>query len=68
MRQLTSSEVELVSGGEGISGYEGAGAILAVAGFGIAIATAPISAVTLGIVIGSAGGLAAAQFLADADS
>ena len=64
MRELNVSEVNEVSGGN-ISGYEGAGAILAVLGTAAAIATAPISAPILGIAIGAAAGLAAAQALAD---
>ena len=64
MRELNVSEVNEVSGG-GISGYEGAGAILAVLGTAAAIATAPISAPIIGIAVGAAAGLAAAQALAD---
>lgn len=62
MRQLTEGEVQNVDGG--ISGYEGAGAILTVLGVGAAIATAPISGAVIGLAIGAAAGLAAAQWLA----
>ncbi len=67
MRELTMKEMEQVSGGngDGISGYEGAGAILTVLGAGAAIASAPISAPVIGFSLGAAGGLATAQFLAD---
>ena len=62
MRELTMKEMEQVSGGngDGISGYEGAGAILTVLGAGAAI-----SAPVIGFSLGAAGGLATAQFLAD---
>lgn len=60
MRVLNVQEVQEVSGA-GTSGYEGAGAIMTVVGFG-ALFT-PIGAVTLAIGLGAAGGLAAAQFL-----
>ena len=66
MRQLTAMEVEQVAGGRDfprISGYEGAGAIMAVVGFG-ALFT-PIGPVVATIAIASAGGLAGAQALAN---
>lgn len=64
MREVQIVEIKSVSGGY-ISGYQGAGAVLAVFGTGAAIATAPISAPVIGLALGVAGGLAAAQFLAD---
>ena len=64
MRELSVNEVNEVSGGA-VSGYEGAGAILAVLGTAAAIATAPISSPIIAIAVGAAAGLAAAQALAD---
>jgi len=64
MRELNMNEIETVGGGY-LSGYEGAGAILAVLGTGAAISTAPLSAIVIGISLGAAGGLAFAQFLAE---
>ena len=58
--ELLDSEISSVSGG--ISGYEGAGSIMAVVAFGSLFT--PIGPITAGIAIGAAGGLAAAQFLA----
>lgn len=52
-------------GGDGISGYEGAGAILAVLATGAAISTAPISAPVIGLALGASSGLAVAQWLAE---
>lgn len=63
MRQLTGNEVGNVNGA--ISGYEGSGAVLAVLGTGVAIATAPISAPVIGFALGVAAGLAAAQWLSE---
>lgn len=69
MIELTREQVDQVSGGhEGswISGYEGAGAIMAVLGIGaMCMALSPF---TLTFGIASATGLATAQFLADAGS
>jgi hypothetical protein len=60
--EISVDELEIISGGSGgISGYEGAGAILTVLGVGATIATAPISAVVIGISLGAAAGLAIAQ-------
>ena len=68
MRELSTQEVELVSGGN-INGYEAAGAILTVFGAGAAAAgTIALSPVVLGIVAGAAGGMAIAQFAADFSS
>lgn len=61
MRELITEEVNEVSGG--ISGYEGAGAVMAVVGFG-ALFT-PIGAITAGIAIGASGGLAVSQLISD---
>jgi hypothetical protein len=61
LTELSPSEIDRVSGG--ISGYEGAGAILTVLGAGAAIA--PVGAVVIGIGLGAAIGLAGAQFLAN---
>lgn len=68
MRELTVNEIDRVSGGD-ISGYQGAGAILAVLGAG-ALAANPVglSAIVLGIGFGAAAGLAGSQFLADVES
>ena len=64
MRDLTPEQIEEVSGGaDSISGYEGAGAIMAVVGFGSLFT--PIGPITAGIAIGAAGGLGGAQFMAD---
>lgn len=63
MRELSMDEIGAVDGG--ISGYEGAGAILTVLGTGAAIATAPISVPVIGLAIGAAAGLAIAQYLAE---
>lgn len=66
MRELNVVEIDQVDGGDGqISGYQGAGAVLAVLATGAAIATAPISAPVIGLALGVAAGLAAAQALAD---
>ena len=51
--------------GNEFSGYEGAGAILTVLGAGAAIVAAPLSPIVGGIAIGSAAGLAIAQYMAD---
>lgn len=60
--EITVEELQIISGGSGgISGYEGAGAILTVLGVGATIATAPISAPIIGIALGAAAGLAIAQ-------
>jgi bacteriocin-like protein len=66
MRELSTTELETVSGGDfpQISGYDGAHAILVVLGTGIAISTAPISAPIIGIALGAAAGLTVAQTLA----
>lgn len=64
MRELTAEEIESVGGG--ISGYEGAGAVMGVVAFGAMFT--PIGPVMAGIAIGAVGGLAAAQLLADAGS
>ena len=67
MRELSTQEVELVSGGN-FNGYEAAGAILAVAGTGAALAgSIALSPVVAGIVVGTAGGMAIAQLQADFD-
>ncbi len=65
MRELTMQELSLVSGGgdDRISGYEGAGAIMAVVGFGSLFT--PIGPITAGIAIGAVAGLAIAQWWAD---
>lgn len=63
MRELSEEEIAQVSGG--ISGYEAAGAILAVTAFGAAVSVAPLSAVVVGIAMGSAGGMAGSQWLAN---
>jgi hypothetical protein len=81
MRELTNSELEQVAGASGawtrgaprretpgvgsISGYQGAGAILAVLGTGAAIATAPLSFPVIAFGVSAAAGLAYAQFHAD---
>ncbi len=62
MRTLTTAESEQVTGGQ-ISGYQAAGAIMAVTAFGSLFT--PIGPVTAGIAIGSTGGIAAAQLIAD---
>ena len=70
MRELTSNELQQVSGGATtISGYQASAAILAVLGAG-AVAAGPIglSAVVLGIAIGSAAGMAGAQLIADIEA
>ena len=66
MRELTDGEVGQVAGGRdypAISGYVGAGAIMAVVGFGVAFT--PIGPVVGAIALGTAGGLAGAQAIAD---
>ena len=66
MRELTSNEVIEVAGGREyprINGFTGAGAIMAVVGLG-ALFT-PIGPVVGAIALGSAGGLAGAQAIAD---
>ena len=63
MRELNVNEIAVVDGG--ISGYEGAGAVLGVLGTGAAIATAPISAPVVAVALAVAAGLALAQLLAD---
>ncbi len=55
MIELKQDELALVGGG--LSGYEGAGAILAVSAFAIS------SPIIIGLAIGAGGGLALAQFL-----
>ena len=67
MRQLTTSECRQVTGGYDlvISGYAGAGAIMAVVGFGSLFT--PIGPITGGIAIGAVSGLSIAQFSADLD-
>lgn len=62
MRELNTMEIENVSGGQ-ISGYQGAGAVLAVLGAGAFFGT--IGAPVLAVGIGVAAGLAVAQFAAD---
>lgn len=64
--EITVDELEVISGGSGgyISGYQAAGAILAVLGAGAIIATAPISSPVLALAWGSAAGSALAQFFA----
>ena len=52
LKELTAEEIDQVNGG--INGYEGAGAIMAVVGFGSLFT--PIGPIMAGIVIGSAGG------------
>ena len=52
LKELTAEEIDHVNGG--INGYEGAGAIMAVIGFGSLFN--PIGPITAGIAIGSAGG------------
>lgn len=52
LKELTAEEIDQVNGG--INGYEGAGAIMAVIGFGSLFT--PIGPITAGIAIGSAGG------------
>ena len=59
MRELNVKEIKKVSGG--INGYEGAGAVMAVVGFGSLFT--PIGIITGGIAIGAAGGLALAEFI-----
>jgi len=63
MRELNVNEMKEVNGGtdDDISGFEGAGAIMAVVGFGSLFT--PIGIVTGGIAIGSAAGLAIAEFI-----
>ncbi|WP_218352498.1 hypothetical protein [Alteromonas lipotrueiana] len=61
--ELNYSEIEQTSGGINISGYEGAGAVMAVVGFGSLFT--PIGIITGGIAIGAAGGLALSQLIAD---
>lgn len=61
MQTLSAREIEEASGG--ISGYEGAGVVLAVVGFGVLVG--PVGAVTLGVAIGAAGGMAIAQWWAN---
>lgn len=72
MRELNSYEVQQVSGGSEnsgqISGYSGAGAIMAVLGTGAAISTAPISGPVIGLAIGAAAGLAIAQAIVNNSS
>lgn len=63
MRELSMDEISAVDGG--ISGYEGAGAVLTVLGTGAAIATGPISAPVIGLALGVAAGMAIAQYMAD---
>lgn len=63
MRELSEAEVAEVSGGGRISGYEGAGAIIATVGLGSLFT--PIGPITGVIAVGSAGGLAIAQLWAD---
>ncbi|WP_018983652.1 hypothetical protein [Salinimonas chungwhensis] len=57
------NENETAGVGGGISGYEGAGAVMAVVGFGSLFT--PIGIITGGIAIGAAGGLALSQLIAD---
>lgn len=64
MRELNMEEIEAVDGGY-ISGYQGAGAVLAVLGTGAAFSTAPLSAIVITFGVSVAGGLAIAQFIAD---
>lgn len=72
MIELTREQVDQVSGGQGftgygdINGYEAAGLIMAVVGFGSLFT--PIGPITAGLALGSTSGLAIAQFWADAGS
>jgi hypothetical protein len=61
MRELNVNELQEVNGGD-INGFEGAGAVMAVVGFGSLFT--PIGIITGGIALGAAGGLALAEFLA----
>jgi hypothetical protein len=61
MQVLSTQEVEAASGG-GYSGYEGAGAIMAVVSF-CSLFT-PIGPITAAIALGTTGGLAVAEFMA----
>lgn len=63
MRELTANECEQVTGGFALSGYDGATAIIAATTLGSLFS--PIGPITGGIAIGSAAGLAIAQYLAD---
>lgn len=63
MREISMDEISAVDGG--ISGYQGAGAVLTVLGTGATIATAPISAPVIGLALGVAAGLAIAQYMAN---
>ncbi|ASP46534.1 hypothetical protein [Cognaticolwellia beringensis] len=60
MRELNVNEIKEVGGG--INGYEGAGSIMAIVGFGSLFT--PIGIITGGIALGAAGGLALGEFLA----
>ena len=59
MKQLTPEQIKEVSGGAGYSDYEGAGAIMAVSGFGSLFA--PIGSIAARIAIRSTVGLASPQ-------
>ncbi|MBO1256633.1 hypothetical protein J3L16_13145 [Alteromonas sp. 5E99-2] len=63
MRELNVGEIKEVNGG--ISDYEGAGAVIAVYGFGAALSVTPIGWAVGAFALGAAGGLAVAQFVAD---
>jgi hypothetical protein len=63
---MTFDEINEVSGARALNGYDGAGAIMGVVGFGSLFT--PIGPITAGIAIGSAGGLGFGQFLADMGS
>jgi hypothetical protein len=62
-REMSEQDIDMVSGGYYLSGYDGAGAIMATVGFGSLFT--PIGPITAGIALGSTAGLAAAQFWAD---
>lgn len=61
LEELSDSQIEAVSGG--LTGYEAAGAIMAVVAFGSLFT--PIGVITGGIALGSAAGVAIAQALAN---
>lgn len=63
MQELSCKEMDAVGGS--ISGYEGAGAVIAAYGFGAALSVTPIGWAVGAFALGAAGGLATAQFLAD---
>ena len=64
MRTLQLNEIDEVNGA-GSEGYVGAGAVLTVLATGAAIAAAPITVAVVGLALGAAAGLAAAQWLAN---